>query len=138
MNQSQMIVEQFFAAWNDGHDAMIDAFRRYFQPDAIWRNSGFPDTQGVDAALTLMDQFCGTLNVDRIGVILKAVVADGAFVVTERQDDLIDAEGNIVSSMDVLGIFEIADGKIREWREYADPREVLEIARQRSTGPAQG
>jgi limonene-1,2-epoxide hydrolase len=50
----------------------------------------------------------------------RAVAAAGDKVLTERIDHMVDAAGRTFYSAAVMGIFEIADGKIAAWRDYFD------------------
>jgi limonene-1,2-epoxide hydrolase len=49
-----------------------------------------------------------------------ALAETGNTVLTERIDYIFDAAGNGLMTVPVMGIFEIAGGKITAWRDYFD------------------
>jgi limonene-1,2-epoxide hydrolase len=121
---AKQVVTGFFKRWNGGFDEMLRAFYDTMTPGCIWKNSGFPDAVGPAQCAALLGQLREALKVAKIEVTITNLVGEGPLVVTERRDDIMLADGKVVASMDVLGIFEIVDGRIAAWREYADPGEV--------------
>lgn len=120
----KQVVTRFFDRWNDGFDEMLRAFHDTMTPDCVWKNSGFPDSIGPIQSTALLGQMRDAMKVAKISVEVSMLVGEGDMVVTERRDHILLADGSLAGSMDVLGIFQIVDGKIAAWREYADPREV--------------
>jgi limonene-1,2-epoxide hydrolase len=47
-----------------------------------------------------------------------SIAANGDKVLTERIDRMVT--GGVSISLPVMGVFEVADGKIRRWRDYFD------------------
>jgi len=53
---------------------------------------------------------------------MLAIAESGSKVLTERIDWLLGADGEVVMKVPVMGIFEIADGRITAWRDYFDTK----------------
>jgi len=113
-------VTAFCAEWGKGPDALRAAIRDWFTADTVWENVGYAMTTGPDEAITLLQGFEAQAGVVAIVVDMLAIVADGGRVLTERIDRLIDAAGNEIKALRLMGIFEVADGKITAWRDYFD------------------
>lgn len=113
------IVTAFLARWDrpGGFDAAI---RDCFTPGCIWENHGLTITTGPDEAIALNAQLGATAGIAAIRVENLAVAAAGNKVLTERIDHMLDAAGGTLFSAPVMGIFEIADGRIAAWRDYFD------------------
>jgi limonene-1,2-epoxide hydrolase len=110
-------VTAFCAEWGKSEQAMFDSFRRYFTPTTVWENVGLATTTGIDEALALMQGFAGVAT---IGVGMVSIAAVGNKVLTERIDRMIDADSKEMMAVRLMGIFEVEDGKIAEWRDYFD------------------
>ena len=97
-----------------------DAIRAYFTPTTRYLNVGMSDTTGVEDTVAFVDGFMASTRTCWMRAEMLALAATGDKVLTERIDHLYDAEGQIVMSLAVMGIFEVADGKIAGWRDYFD------------------
>jgi len=53
------------------------------------------------------------------------LVTDGEVVMTERQDYQLDENMKVVLIVPIMGFFRVRDGKITEWRDYWDVRELM-------------
>jgi len=51
---------------------------------------------------------------------MLAIAEQGNTVLTERVDHLHAADGTLVMSVPLAGIFDVEDGKIVGWRDYFD------------------
>jgi limonene-1,2-epoxide hydrolase len=113
------VVTAFLALWDQpgGLDA---SFRGYFNADTVWENVGLATTTGPDEAAALNAQLAATMGLAAIRVDMLAMAETGDKVLTERIDHMIDAAGRTMHSAPVMGIFEIADGRIAAWRDYFD------------------
>lgn len=116
----EQVVRAFFHRWDDGMDAMEQAFRDTMAGACVWGNTGFPDCHGPEESVGMLRQMREALPVAVVkGEIVKTVV-QGRDVVVERIDHLLREDGSAILTMKVLGILAVQDGKIVEWREYAD------------------
>jgi len=118
------IVTRFLARWVDPAD-FNQAFRDSFTPATVWENVGMATTTGIEEALALNASFEASLGAVAIRVENLAVAEVGNKVLTERIDTMLDRDGNAVLSAQLMGIFEVADGKITAWRDYFDTASLL-------------
>jgi limonene-1,2-epoxide hydrolase len=110
------IVKAFFAAWDA---KSVDMIMDGFAPDARWLNIGLPETVGKDAIRKAVEPFVKSAQTVRFEVHHIAETKDGV-VLTERTD-IFETDGRKMA-FDVMGILELKDGKITNWREYFDTR----------------
>jgi limonene-1,2-epoxide hydrolase len=106
-------VAAFVAAWPIGDAARVAAL---FSEDASYQNGPLPAVRGRAAIQAVLAQFMamgGAVTVD-----MPYLLADDRVVMTERVDHFV--MGDKTLSLPVMGIFEVADGKITAWRDYFD------------------
>jgi limonene-1,2-epoxide hydrolase len=120
------IVTRFIALWEepDGFPRAVDT---YFTADTVWENHGLLTTTGPEEALGFYRQFGGQtgmagMKIDVLAIAETSGESGGAKVLTERIDWILDAAGQAVMKVPVMGIFEIAGGRITAWRDYFDTR----------------
>ena len=94
----------------------------YFTPDTVWENHGLLTTTGPEEALGFYESFGAATGMKGMKIDMLAVAETGDKVLTERIDWILDGAGNAVMKVPVMGIFEIAGGKITAWRDYFDTR----------------
>ena len=121
MPTSTEIVQNFLDLCATGKSGMREALRNYFTPSTVWENVGLATTTGVDEAMAFLAASEQAAGITHFDVDMLCIVADRARVLTERVDRLLTAAGEPVVSIRVMGIFELADGKIAAWRDYFDP-----------------
>ncbi len=112
-------VATFLAQW-DRPGGLADAIRRTFTPDTVWENVGMSKTTGVEPAMAVLAGFGQDADSLIMRVETLSIAAQGGMVLTERIDHILDAAGKSVIAFPVMGIFEVADGKILAWRDYFD------------------
>ena len=113
------IVANFIALWEQD-DGFTEAVRRYFTAATVWENHGLLTTVGPDEALGFYRDFSAQTGMAAMKIDMLAIATTGNKVLTERIDWILDAAGNTVMKVPVMGIFEIADGRIAAWRDYFD------------------
>ena len=106
------LIQRFCDSWSD-YD--IDAILEYFTDDAIYHNMPIQPVQGKDAIKGMIEQFMSAFTGSEW--IVKHISAAGDAVLTERVDKFI---GDKSMALQVMGVFEIKDGKIAAWRDYFD------------------
>ena len=113
MADSKQIVRDFCAAWEAmDQQRILDAFT----DDATYHNMPMAPAQGKDAIKALLGFILGPASSVRFDI--KRIVADGDVVLTERIDTF--QMGDKTVALEVMGIFELRDGKIAAWRDYFD------------------
>jgi len=118
-------VLQFCDHASRDREGLREAIRRWFTPATVWVNTGLAETTGPDEAIALVDELERTMGIASIRIELLAIAETGGKVLTERIDVMLDARGNELSRGPVMGIFEIADGRIAAWREYFDSAKAV-------------
>ena len=107
------LVTQFCAAWVR-MDA--DELAEYFTEDGVYHNIPMAPAEGKAAVRELLVGMKSMISSIRFEV--HRQVAQGDVVMNERTDHL--ERGGKTIALPVVGVFEIADGKIRAWRDYFD------------------
>jgi limonene-1,2-epoxide hydrolase len=117
MADSEQIVRDFCAAWEAlDKQRILDAFT----DDAVYHNMPMAPATGKAAIGQLLDFILAQAS-DAIRFEIKHIVADGDVVLTERTDTFTTGDKKI--ALNVMGTFELRDGKIAAWRDYFDMAE---------------
>ena len=95
----------------------------YMAQDIVYQNVPFPAMHGVDEAAKFLTPLLTRTTRIEFTLLNLAVSASGDEVLTERLDRLHFPTG--VVDIPLMGIFVIRDGKIKEWRDYADNQTVM-------------
>src|SRR3546814_12434414 len=103
------IVRAFLGAWPNGVAALRQSFRDHLADDVDYENVGLTHSRGLAEALGLIENFMPGL--DWIDVDILSIAEDGDKVLTERVDDLRAADGSLLASLRVLGIFEVREDR---------------------------
>jgi len=112
-------VTRFIELW-ERDDGFTEAVNTYFNDDTVWENHGLITTTGKEEALEFYHDFSKSTGMTAMKIDMLAIAADGNKVLTHRIDRILDGNGNEVMTVPVMGIFEIAGGKISAWRDYFD------------------
>lgn len=104
-------VRAFCAAWGSGDMENVYAL---MADDIVYHNVPMPVIHGVAASRAFFAAFPFTEAEFR----MLALAADGDVVLTERLDRFRLPGGWM--ELPVMGVFEVADGKIAKWRDYFD------------------
>lgn len=110
------IVQSFFGEWSKGLAQLKASFADRLTEDVRYENVGLTSTSTRAEAIALIDTFAPGL--DNIAVLMLAIARDGDRVFTERVDYLRKADGTILATIRLMGIFVVRDGRIAEWRDY--------------------
>lgn len=113
MREPIEVVRDFCAAWAR---LDVDEIMSFFGDDPVYHNMPGPPTVGRDAIRTGISRFLGGWSATTFDIL--NIAAAGNIVLAERVDR-IDSNGKHLD-LPVTGVFEIADGKIKTWRDYFD------------------
>ncbi len=114
MSQREAIIRDFVDAFNANDLERIMAF---FEPEAIYHNIPIEPVQGVEAIRGVIQGFLGlATKVD--WTIHNLAETAGGTILTERTDRFFIGEQWV--ALPVMGAFDVADGKIKAWRDYFD------------------
>ena len=113
MVDPKQIVRDFCAAWEAmDQPRILDAFT----DDAVYHNMPMPPAAGKDAIKALLGLILAPAKSVKFEI--KKIVAEGDIVLTERVDTFLMGDKTV--ALDVMGTFELRDGKIAAWRDYFD------------------
>lgn len=111
--ENTQIVMEFIAAWNRmDWDAVVDALTE----DVIYDNVPMEALHGKAAAAEFIRH---GMELESVDWKLLSIAENGDRVLTERIDNFY-LPGDKTVSMPVMGMFQIANGKIKVWRDYFD------------------
>lgn len=106
------IISDFCDAWGRGDlEHIADAFA----DDAVYHNIPMQPMHGKEAIVAGIGAF---LDGNTIVFETHHQVVDGNLVMNERTDTITMPDRTI--EIPVMGVFELADGKIAAWRDYFD------------------
>lgn len=114
-HDNELIVRNFIREWDDpAPDAAKLA--AYFTEDAVYHNMPVQPVNGRAA----IEQTLGGMYTRMVskGWDVLHLVTEGDTVLTERVDHF-EVGGKPVD-IEVMGVFELRDGKIAAWRDYFD------------------
>ena len=117
MSQHDELIERFMKSWST---LDIDEIMSFFAEDAVYTNIPIdPPSEGVAAIRQTIEGFVGMASEIEFVVSHQTENAQGV-VMNERIDRFhLKANGNWLE-LPVMGVFEVADGKIKAWRDYFD------------------
>ena len=112
------VVRRFCAAWSD--DATADELASFFTEDAVYHNVPLEPVSGRENIATAIASFIrpGPPGIESIDFRLVNIAANGPVVMTERVDVFRVSDRSF--ELQVMGAFEVNDGKISAWRDYFD------------------
>ncbi len=114
MPDAEAIVTAFMAEFDATHPDP-DRLASYFTDDAVYHNMPMEPAEGIDAvkaALASVSQMASK------GWEILYQASSGDIVLNERIDRF--ELGGAEITVQVMGVFEIRDGKIARWRDYFD------------------
>ena len=96
----------------------VDRIMGFFADDAVYTNIPIdPPNEGAEAIRKTIDGFLGMAQKVEF-VVHHQTENDQGVVMNERTDRFLIGEK--WAEAPVMGVFEIADGKIQAWRDYFD------------------
>ena len=112
------VVRRFCAAWSDNVGAAELA--AFFTDDAVYHNIPLAPVTGREAIANTIASFIrpGAPGIESIEFRVINIAANGPVVMTERVD-VFKLPGKSFE-LQVMGTFEVSDGKINAWRDYFD------------------
>ena len=112
------VVRKFCAAWSENIGAAELA--AFFTDDAVYHNIPLTPITGRENIAENIDSFIrpGPPGIESIEFRVINIAADGPVVMTERVDVFRLSDKSV--ELQVMGTFEVTDGKINAWRDYFD------------------
>ena len=113
MNENEKIIREFIAAWSNLN---ADELVEYFAEDGTYYNMPAKPVSGHENLRKFITAFLANWEKTQWDII--HLLAEGDVVLVERLDRTV-AAGKPVD-LPCVGVFEMKDGKIAEWRDYFD------------------
>ena len=112
------VVRRFCAAWSD--NIATTELAAFFTDDAVYHNIPQAPVTGREAIADTIDSFIrpGPPGIEAIEFHVVNIAANGPVVMTERVDVFRLPDNSF--ELQVMGTFEVIDGKINAWRDYFD------------------
>jgi len=109
------IITAFMRAW-EAKDT--DRILSFFAPDAVYHNIPMAPLKGHDEIRKFIAPFAGAAD-DVAFEVLHQAESPAGVVLNERVDRFTMKTGQKIAA-EVMGVFELKDGKITAWRDYFD------------------
>ena len=119
------VVRKFFAEFGQSVEQDEQTYRKYLAEDVQYF-TGTTMVRSVDELLALVRKASDMIGLKTWRAEILNIIAEGDIVVSERIDHQIGLNDEEAFPTVNLGIMKIKDGKIVEWRDYWDPRELME------------
>jgi limonene-1,2-epoxide hydrolase len=118
MESPMEVVRRFCAAWSD--DIGAAELAAFFTDNAVYHNIPLTPVIGREAIAKTIASFIrpGAPGIESIEFRVLNIAANGPVVMTERVD--VFKLPNKSFDLQVMGTFEVKDGKIKAWRDYFD------------------
>ena len=112
------LVRRFCAAW--GNNMATAELAAFFTDDAVYHNIPMAPVTGREAIANNIASFIrpGAPGIETLHLRVINIAANGPVVMTERVD-VFRLPGKSFE-LQVMGTFEVRDGKINAWRDYFD------------------
>lgn len=113
MNENERIVRDFIAAWSTLN---VDRIVGYFTDDGVYHNIMLQPVAGRDNLRKFIQGFVKSWSATDWEI--RTLISKGDIVIAERVDRT--SLGAKQVALPCCGVFELKDGRIREWRDYFD------------------
>ena len=123
MESPTEVVQRFCAAWSD--DMGSDDLAAFFTDDAVYHNIPLTPVTGRENIAENIQSYIrpGPPGIESIDFRVINIAANGPVVMTERVDTFTVSDRSF--ELQVMGIFEVTDGKINAWRDYFDANQFV-------------
>lgn len=113
MDANERVIREFIAAWSRLDPQELSA---YFTEDGVYHNMPMAPVAGRKNVEQLIAGFIGSWTETTWDLI--TIVSSGDVVIAERLDRTRAGDKSV--DLPCVGVFELRDGKIAEWRDYFD------------------
>lgn len=113
MERNEQIIRDFIRAWSR-LDA--DELAAFFSEDGVYHNMPMQPVKGRENVRRLIQGFLSTWT--QTDWEIRNLVSAGNVVIAERIDRTRAGAKGV--DLPCTGVFELEDGKIKEWRDYFD------------------
>ena len=126
MPDIERTLREFMAEWGKSLAAIVAAYHRFLAPDVVWEQQPLPTTRSVEEAVNMIVSVHEMVGMETFGADILNLAVRGNVAFAERIDHLRRADGSLIASVPVTGVFEFnSAGRITAWREYFDAGSAL-------------
>ena len=97
----------------------------YLSENVIYHNIPWEPVTGHAGVRQVLDPFVHGANCALAKMDIKNTTSSGNVVMNERMETWV--KGNVRLELPVLGVFEVKNGKITQWRDYFDAGSVAPL-----------
>ena len=119
-DEMKTMLQALIDSWETGFDTMVDGIRKYTTPDFLWRNNGYPDVRGHEAAIALFEGARDQQGLASIETDVEAFIIDPPYAAIERIDRMKRADGSVIATLPIVGVFRFENGRIAYWNDSTD------------------
>ena len=135
-NANEAVVLEFFARWRPSFEEMAKAFSATMAPECRWEQRPMLVTRSLKQAQWFLRFSRRVLRLETADVEVLHVASEGEVVLVERIDHLLRRNGTLIASVPVVGVIELRDDQIVNWREYFNavgllPQMLINLIRRR-------
>lgn len=121
----EKVVRDYLASFGKSVAEDHAAFRKFLAKDVAYY-SGTTMVHGSEDTVAFSRRGEELLGLASFRVEVLTLITAGESVAVERVDIQISSEGEEVMRTPIMGYFKVRNGQITEWRDYWDPRPLLE------------
>jgi limonene-1,2-epoxide hydrolase len=111
------VVRRFWTEFGPTYEDAVASAKRWLHQDLelVAFNAAI---ERLETMLEDLQRARDALGIHGYRVVLPNVAANGNIVFAERHEELLSADGEVVTTFDVIGVFTVEDGRIRRFRDY--------------------
>ena len=106
-------------------DADMGKLVAYLSEDVVYHNIPWQPVTGHAGVRQVLGPFIEGPNRASVKMDIKHTTSSGNTVMNERLETW--TKGSVRLELPVLGVFELQNGKIRQWRDYFDAKSVAPL-----------
>lgn len=123
-HDADQLVRDFIAGLGESTEADIAQYRRYLAAYVVW-DTGTRVLEGIEACVAHLEGAATAYGVATWSADILHQTSSEGVVLNERVDHVFRPDGSFLADLRVMGVFEVAGGAIRAWRDYYDPSTLM-------------
>ncbi|MFI5998383.1 nuclear transport factor 2 family protein [Streptomyces sp. NPDC051362] len=114
------IARDFCTSFGPSYEDAVATCKRLIHPDVSWQSvtSDIHPMESLDALLSDLRRAREAVGAEGFSIEVHRIQADGNVVLMHRTHNIMDADGKVLETLDVMSMLCVEDGKIRWSRDY--------------------